>query len=40
MVERRVVGQFHVNSLGSASWIDHTPNVKSKLTHYLIIIAL
>ncbi len=31
---RQVVGQFHVNSLRSASWIDHTLNVDFKLTHY------
>jgi hypothetical protein len=29
------VGQFHVNSSGLASWIDHTLNVNFKLTHYL-----
>jgi hypothetical protein len=28
------VGQFHVNSLGAALWIDHTLNVNFKLTHY------
>jgi hypothetical protein len=35
-----VVGQFHVNSLGAASWIDHTLNVNFKLTHYLGVAAL
>jgi hypothetical protein len=29
-----VVGQFHGNSSGSASWIDHTLNITFKLTHY------
>jgi len=29
-----VVGQFHANSSGSASWIDHTLNINFKLTHY------
>jgi hypothetical protein len=33
----RVVGQFHVNSSGLASWIDHTLNVNFKLTHYRIV---
>jgi hypothetical protein len=31
------VGQFHVNSLGSASWIDRTFNVNFKLTHYPLV---
>jgi hypothetical protein len=30
-----VVGQFHVNSSGPASWNDHRFNVHFKLTHYL-----
>ena len=34
-----VVGQFHVNSSGLASWIDHTLNVNFKLTHYPIPLA-
>ena len=34
------VGQFHVNSWGAASWIDHTLNVHFKLTHDLGVAAL
>jgi hypothetical protein len=33
-IPKPVVGQFHVNSAGSASWIGHTLNVNFKLTHY------
>ena len=34
LARRLVVSQFHVHSLGSASWIEHILNVNFKLTHY------
>jgi hypothetical protein len=34
LCEKRVVGQFHVNSSRMMQLIDRTFNVNSKLTHY------